>query len=261
MKSILAAKHRPALAQAAGSRTLLAFDFDGTLAPLVAHPAAAVMRARTARLLAALAGRYPCLIVSGRSKRDVTRRLGGARVIEVVGNHGADVGTTRRQAAAIVARARRQLTSPVAAVTGAWMEDKTYSLSLHYRDAPEPLRARALLRRAAARLAGVRVFDGKFVVNIVAAMSPHKGDAVERTRKRLDCDTIIYVGDDRTDEDVFRAVPRTRLLGIRVGCSPNTRADYCVATQRDVDDLLAALVKLRPDSPGARTTGSHEFSI
>jgi trehalose 6-phosphate phosphatase len=251
MKSILAARHRRALARAAESRTLLAFDFDGTLAPLVARPAAAVMRVRTARLLAALARRYPCLIVSGRSKRDVACRLGGAPVIEIVGNHGADSGRTRRRAGAIIARARRRLASAVASVTGAWMEDKTYSLSLHYREAREPRRARSRLWREAARLRGVRVFDGKFVVNVVAAISPHKGDAVESARKRLGCDTIVYVGDDHTDEDVFRAVSRARLLGVRVGCGADTRAGYCVPTQRDVDDLLAALVKLRRTvSPG-----------
>jgi trehalose 6-phosphate phosphatase len=88
MKYILSKSNRNILQQYAWSEVLVAFDFDGTLAPIVSEPGEARMRPTTRRLLQILARLYPCVIISGRAQTDASRRLEGIAVKEVYGNHG-----------------------------------------------------------------------------------------------------------------------------------------------------------------------------
>jgi len=83
MPDILARRHAPALAHFASSNVLVAFDYDGTLAPITAHPERARIRERTRRLLVAAAIRYPCIVISGRGWSDV-----GPIAYEAEGNDG-----------------------------------------------------------------------------------------------------------------------------------------------------------------------------
>ncbi|HKW02985.1 MAG TPA: trehalose-phosphatase [Vicinamibacterales bacterium] len=254
MKPILAAKYRPILAAFAHDRTLVAFDFDGTLAPIASRPADAAMRASTVRLLSIVARRYPCVIVTGRSLRDVTERLHGAPV-EIVGNHGAEPQAKGVDVRRVIARAKRAVTPIVKRWPGAWVEDKIYSLSVHYRQAEEAPASVAAVNRLGRRLPGIRVVPGKLVMNLVARGAPDKGIAVEAARRRHDCRRVIFVGDDYTDESVFREARPSRLLGVRVGPYENTRAGFGLRRQEEIDRLLAALVRLRPIAPAA---GSHK---
>jgi trehalose-phosphatase len=86
---------------------------------------------------------------------------------------------------------------------GVRIENKTFSVAVHYRRSREKKKARAAILEAAAALGPIRVIGGKQVVNILPEGAPHKGIALERERHRLRRDTAIYVGDDETDEDVF----------------------------------------------------------
>lgn len=246
MRNLLARRHAAALEGLARARVLLAFDFDGTLAPIVARPAAAAMRRRTARLLAEACRLYPCAIVSGRARADVLERLDGARPNHVVGNHGleptADADRYRRE----VAAARRALARRLAAEPGVEIEDKSYTLSVHYRRAPGQRAARAAIARAIGALpAPVRVIPGKSVVNVLPADAPGKGDAVRRLRRLDGLDRCLYVGDDATDEEVFRLGGSEPLVGVRVGASRSSAAAYCIVDQGEIDALLGRLVKLR----------------
>ena len=92
MRDLLHPRHRAAIARfVREGRVLVAFDYDGVLAPLVADPAGAPMRASTRRLLRRLSSLAPCAVVSGRSWRHTARLVGGA-VPVVVGNHGFELG-------------------------------------------------------------------------------------------------------------------------------------------------------------------------
>jgi trehalose 6-phosphate phosphatase len=86
---------------------------------------------------------------------------------------------------------------------------------------------------------------GKQVLNILPPDAPHKGMALERARERFGCDTAIYVGDDETDEDVFQLDQPGRLLAVRVGSARSTAATFQLTNQREVDQLLRALVSYR----------------
>ena len=80
MKDLLHPRHRPAIARLAGvgtpERVLIAFDYDGVLAPLVRHPSGARMRPVTRALLADLVERYPVAVVSGRDWKTTHRFVG-----------------------------------------------------------------------------------------------------------------------------------------------------------------------------------------
>jgi len=260
MKPILADAQRRVLETFATDRTLVALDFDGTLAPITDHPAKAGMRPSTARLLAEVARRYPCVIVSGRARDDVARLVRPVPV-DVVGNHGAEPVRAHADPRSPVARARRAL-APIAALwEGVWIEDKAYSLSLHYRNARHPRGARAALAAAARDLPGVRVFHGKRVLNVVDRTAPDKGDAVEAARRARGCSAVIFVGDDETDEHVFRGGRRAPLLGIRVGRSTRSGAHFYLRDQGAIDALLAALVRLRPAAAELGRTMTHDHDV
>jgi trehalose 6-phosphate phosphatase len=232
-----------ALAGFARDRTLVALDFDGTLAAITGCPRAAQLRRETRGLLDALTARYPCVIVTGRTRGDVEARVRPVR-IEVIGNHGVDAIDHRPDVRRAVARARQAMAPVVSAIPGAWLEDKQDSLALHYRHAENRGAARRTLSNAATAVSGVVVLPGKAVLNVVARGAPDKRAAIDLVRQRRRCRKVIYIGDDETDETVFRP-PRQRLLGIRVGRPSRTHAQFRLPAQRDVDRVLLALVRLR----------------
>jgi trehalose 6-phosphate phosphatase len=134
------------------------------------------------------------------------------------------------------------------------LEDKVYSLAVHYRRSRNKKRVKALVEELASTLDQVRVIGGIEVVNIVPADAPHKGMALERERARLKCDTAIYVGDDVTDEDVFALDQPGRLLTIRVGQKLASQADYFIKSQAEIDTLIGRLISLREEKGGADAT-------
>jgi len=242
MHDILAPARRGVLDRFARSRPLLAFDFDGTLAPIVADPARAAMRASTRRLLERAAGAYPCIVISGRSRADVVKRLHGVRLSGVVGNHGLEPWHAAPRLAREVRRWVPLLEARLRGVAGVVVEDKGLSIAVHYRRSRDKRHARARILGAAARLGPARLMGGKQVLNILPAGAPDKRLALERARARLECGTAVYVGDDETDEDVFRLARPGRLLAIRVGRKRGSAAPYYIRTQADIDRLLRRLL-------------------
>ncbi|MFN2546396.1 MAG: trehalose-phosphatase [Myxococcales bacterium] len=267
MKDVFSSAGRRALEEMALSNVLLAFDYDGTLAPLVPRPDKASLRASTRMLLARVASAYPCAVVSGRARADVARRLADLPFLRIVGNHGAEwEGAAPPIPRAVVGAWRRKMARACAALPGVEIEDKTFSLSVHWRRARDKRSARASILEAAGRVESARIIHGKDVVSIVHADASHKGDAVVEIGRQLGCDTAIYVGDDVTDEDVFMLGRPGRLLTVRVGRGAGSRAHYFLADQAKIDHLLALLFafrrgvvtlpRWRPRSPSIRSRSS-----
>jgi trehalose 6-phosphate phosphatase len=223
---------------------MLAFDFDGTLTPIVADRAAARVSPRTLTLLESVCALYPCAVISGRSRADVAPRLGKARVKHVIGNHGIEPGFNLGRFERSMRQALARLQHSLSEFDGIEFENKRYSLAIHYRKSGDRRRALSAIKRAISELASVRSVPGKLVVNVVPLSSPHKGDALVKVRQIENADTVLYVGDDITDEDVFRlAVPG--LIAIRVGKSLHSAAPYYIASQSEIDRLLARLLDLK----------------
>lgn len=249
MKDLLLKREREVLAQLAWSKTLLAFDFDGTLAPIVVERTEAAMRPSTRALFKETCELYPTAVISGRGRDDVLSRLDGCEVKYVIGNHGLEPTAASPRMASLLDEARAACLRLASSSPGLDLEDKRYSLALHYRRSRTKRAAVRAIQRLVKRLeTPLRVIPGKYVVNLLPPGTPHKGDALVAIRSLEKADTAIYVGDDATDEDVFRLDQPGRLLTVRVGRSSASAATHYVQGQRDVDALLRALIRHRREA-------------
>jgi trehalose 6-phosphate phosphatase len=241
----LAPARRPLLERLAGSRLLLAFDYDGVLAPLVRAPEGTAMRPRTRQLLVEVARRYPVAVISGRARADLARRVAVPGIV-LVGNHGFELGRPAQvspAAAGRIARWEQEIAARLDGVPGWRIEHKVSTLSIHYGLRRDWRSVGKRVAAAGAALRGARLVPGKRVLNVLPASFPDKGDAVARLLARRRLDVALFLGDDVTDEDVF-ALGEPRVVGVRVGPG-RTGARWRLAGRRDVDALLARLAELR----------------
>lgn len=245
MTNILGDKQRAVLDGFLRQRVLVAFDFDGTLAPIVRDPAAAALPAKTRRLLEQVARLYPCTVISGRARHDVLERVAGIPLRAVFGNHGVEPIRNPRATRRLVEGWQATLARALPVIPGVIVEDKGVSLALHYRKARRRPQVRRLLLQAARRLPGTRIMDGKMVVNVLPAGAGDKGTALLGLCRRLRCAAAIYLGDDDNDEDAFALAERGPLLGIRVGRSRRSKARYFLPRQTAINTLLTRLIRAR----------------
>jgi trehalose 6-phosphate phosphatase len=239
-----------------GPGTLFAFDLDGTLAPIAADPGGIRVPAAVQEALADLRNRAMIAIITGRSRKDAQRHL---RVVPqyLVGNHGAEglPGWEPRE------EEFRQLTGgwkkqlrrsiPGDGDSGIVVENKGMSLSVHYRNAPDRGAARSLVLDAIRQLIpGPRVVGGKYVENLLPAEAPDKGEALVQLMRRAGREKGFFVGDDRTDEDVFR-LDGDRFFTVRVGTGRKSQARFFLRGQREIPLLLGHI----NDSLTRRDTG------
>ncbi len=257
MKSALSPAAVSDLRQFLHGRLLLAFDLDGTLAPIAARPEEARVPDEVQQLLAALAVRTPVAIVTGRAVRDARRMLWFTPRY-FVGNHGAEGIPGTEAAGPGYVRVCRKWTAAVRAsrihdrLPGTLVEDKGYSLALHYRLARSPEQARdALLDVVRTLDPAPRIVAGKRVLNLVPPDAPHKGDALRELIAHARTDRAVYIGDDITDEDVFELrLPGVRT--IRVEPEGETAADFFLARQQDVGALLREVARILASTPTQR---------
>jgi trehalose-phosphatase len=119
-------------------------------------------------------------------------------------------------------------------------------LAIHYRRARNRATAHQHIIESLAKLnAPIRLVEGICVVNVVPKDAPNKADAVRAIQRHFNATQVLYVGDDVTDEDVFRYSTKPSWLGVRVESSTTTAADYFLCRQREIDWLLARLIRLR----------------
>lgn len=255
MGNILAANHRSILSAFAFSRVLIGLDYDGTLAPIDSNPARAHMRQRTRRLLGCVAQYYPCVVISGRSRADLSRRLDLEHLWQVIGNHGLEPSVHSAEAAHRVRDWVDLLRRRLKSYSGLVVEDKRYSVTLHYRDVRDKAHVRAAIASAVIGLPDVRVLGGKESVNLLLRHGANKGVALQNARAHLARDVAIYIGDDETDEDAFRSGPCDQLLAIRVGRGRGSCAHHHLESQADIDELLQALLAFRAPRSQAADRG------
>ncbi|MGH9508360.1 MAG: trehalose-phosphatase [Terriglobales bacterium] len=245
MRYILASRCRPVLTEFAASKGLIAFDFDGTLAPLASRPERAAIRRTTRRLLSRLTTLYPCVVASGRARGDVRVRLQGVNVVEILGNHGIEPWNTSPKIQAAVKRWKARLEKPLADFSGVVLEDKKYSLAVHYRHARRKEEVQRTIVQVARALRDARLVGGIEVVNLLPRGGPNKGLAVKRALVHCGCDAVLYAGDDDTDEDVFTLGSSVPIVSIRVGRNGESCADYYLRTQKEIERLIRVLIELR----------------
>ncbi len=229
---------------------LCLFDFDGTLAPLEPDPAGVMLPLPVQSRLQALQRRAAVGIVTGRSLRDMQSRL-AFRPDYVIGNHGLEGVPGAGEAPAALALTcglwRRWLQAHIEAIDPAiWVEDKRLSLSLHYLHANDPARAAGQLSALFPQLDPVpRVIAGKYIFNLLPGDRGDKGFAVQSLMRHTKHAVALYVGDDATDEDVFR-LHDPGILSVRVGQTEHSAADWFIDDHRAIEALLDRLLEWLP---------------
>lgn len=221
MQHLFSPEGDAALAATMRLRPLMAFDFDGTLAHIVARPQDARISTAVATRLKRLARQLPVAIVTGRAANDVRERL-GFEPHYIVGNHGAEDEANRRRADALrgaLDPLRETLAARADALSAACVtvEDKGQSIALHYRLSRDRDAALALIDDLLApQRRDLHIFAGKMVVNATAADAPDKADAVRALLQRCKARSAFFAGDDVNDEPVFEAAAPDWLT-VRVG--------------------------------------------
>jgi trehalose 6-phosphate phosphatase len=223
-------------------RPLVGFDFDGTLVALSEHPSEVALTAETRSLLARLAGRVPVVVITGRSRADVSSRLDGLPLYGVAGNHGVEPFGETQEVVELVAGWRATLLRELAKRPGVAIEDKRFSLTVDYRHAPDLEATRDAINAAARRLPHARLLGGRHAdFNIAPDNAPNKGTALAAFMQQAGCNAAIYVGDDRTDEDAFR-LEMPSFAAIRVGRREHSAAPYFLDAQTETDRLIELLL-------------------
>lgn len=250
--------------RAALSKLLFLFlDYDGTLTPIVRRPELALLSSEARdvlRQLRLLPG-VEIGIISGRTLANL-KKLISVSGIFYAGNHGYEIqgpGLTysypgseeiKRCLGKIAARLKRVLSG----IKGLFVEDKGYTISIHYRQVrslKKVFEAKNIVKTelAALRNNPLALSGGKKAWEIRPTAQWHKGKAVslilrhvEKMEKKKF--SAVYIGDDRTDEDAFRCLNGASIAVVS-GTQKRSHAKYYVRSSGEVLKFLGQLIKLR----------------
>ncbi|TKB82061.1 MAG: trehalose-phosphatase [Nitrospira sp.] len=248
MMYLLSPEGREAMRVVAGGPILYAFDFDGTLAKISPDRESVKLTRSIHEWLVELAKRAPCAVISGRALSDLAPRVNGA-VPYLIGNHGLESpltpSVTLLWADGICAGWRAAIKgelAPQLADLGIDVEDKRYSLTLHYREREEEDSIRPILLTLLSRLGPApRLIIGKQSINLLPPGKGGKGAAALALMRHLRQPGFFFIGDDETDEDVF-ALTEGLAMGVRVGPRAGSRAKFYIKHQGEIEDVLRFLI-------------------
>jgi trehalose-phosphatase len=229
-------------------------DYDGTLTPIVSRPEKALLSDSMRQTLQALTTQTSVAVLSGRDLDDIRQRVNIAAIV-YAGSHGFDIAGPRELRKEVATEflpkldvAENELGKELATIGGARVERKRFSVAAHYRqvnesDIPKVERA---VTEVAARYRELRRMEGKKVYELLPDIDWDKGKAVLWLLETLGLERgkirPIYIGDDRTDEDAFRALGQ-RGVGILVSeQSQPTAASYSLKDPTEVERFLRKLV-------------------
>jgi trehalose 6-phosphate phosphatase len=234
-------------------RVAVFLDYDGTLTAIVSQPENAWLSDSMRQALQELAVRARVAILSGRDLDDVRRRVNIDSIV-YGGSHGFDIAGPRGLHMQMATDflldldvAEKELHEGLDGIPGARVERKRFSVAAHYRNVKE--NDVAAVERAfggvAARHPELRRIDGKKVYELLPHIAWDKGKAVIWLLETLGLDREnvrpVYIGDDRTDEDAFRALQQSG-IGILVSeQSQPTAASYSLKDPAEVERFLRAV--------------------
>ncbi len=231
-------------------------DYDGTLTPIVDDPDAALIPPATRATIEALADATLVAIVSGRDLDDVRAKV-GVPGIAYAGSHGFDIlhpdGTRHQLATAhveVLDQAEGVLLERLADAPGARVERKRFAIAVHDRqvsDAAVRDRIAATVREVGDAHDELRVTGGKRIHELRPAIDWDKGRAIDALLVELEAtDRLpIYLGDDLTDEDGFRAVVAHGGIGVVVRGEDDHRDTLAAAVLDTPADARRFLEELR----------------
>ena len=235
----------------------VAIDFDGTLAPIVSRPQDARILPRAQQALDVLreAQGVRIVLLTGRSLAGLAETKVQSDGWVLSGSHGAEIvgipGLEGENESALTEAerdrlhgAKRRVQRALGLVPGVRLEDKPFGFAVHTREVADPVEAEELLTAAVeiGQAAGLQTREGKCVREL-AVRESNKGDVLGRIRAALPAAPVLFLGDDVTDEDVFKVLG-TDDLGIKVG-EGDTAASERIADPESAAAVLAMLAQLR----------------
>ena len=253
-----------AVARRVGDRHLLLLtDYDGTLAELAPTPAEAVLTdaAREALRRVAAIDRLTLGVVSGRRLSDVSERV-GSPVAYVAGLHGLEIEGrsaafrhySLNPARPIIDKLATEAALHLSWCPGVLLENKTYALTCHVRLVPDELAESALgtfeaIAEPYLEVGTLRMLIGARAMELLPAADWNKGRAVDWIRRQVSRKVgqtvpVLYLGDDRTDEDAFTAL-REDDFAVGVGLRPHSHMiDGRLSGPAAVGEFLELVAKL-----------------
>ena len=240
---------RTALRQLARTKHLLVgCDYDGTLSPIVSNPNEARPLPEAVSILRHLASLpdTTVAVISGRALRDLAAMSRLPVEIDLVGSHGAefDLGSISGLGEETVHRLE-EVTAECVRITegrvGTLLEPKPSGVAVHVRRASRADAAAVLdeLHELFDNDESVHITTGKEVLEL-SVIKADKGTAMEKLRTDHDATAAMFIGDDVTDEHVFKALHADTDLSVKVG-DGETAAGYRVGDPQDVLEVLAVL--------------------
>lgn len=228
----------------------LLLDYDGTLTPIVESPDSAFLSANIRSLLMKLRQYMPVAVISGRNLEDIKERVGVDGII-YAGNHGAEIWDGKEIVKTQGLDIRRdlleefldKLKTRLAHIEGLLIEDKGITASVHFRLVK--IKDLAEFFDIFSEIAGkyensFKITSGKKVFEIRSPGAWNKGDAISWIMENAGKDKLpIYIGDDITDEDAYRAIEGK---GISICIGISSEADFYLEHQREVEALLQYLL-------------------
>jgi len=224
--------------------SLFAFDLDGTLAPIVNNYLAAKVTEPFKTTLERLHNYVKVAVITGRSRKDALAILGFEPHL-LIGNHGAEwpiqeVGRNWNHVQ-LCLKWQESLYGVLSYIKGIEFEFKGESISLHYRKTDDPEQALTHINTAIEDLDPLpQRIDGKFVVNLLPVDALTKGGALVAAMEMFGSKRAIFIGDDETDEDVFR-LKNVDVFGIHIGQDGQTAAPYYLKKQAALLGLLNSM--------------------
>jgi alpha,alpha-trehalase len=230
-------------------------DYDGTLTPIVDDPKEATLPDKTKKVIKRLAQYYSVAVISGRDLGDVQTMV-DIDSIAYAGSHGFDIagpgGRYRNQEMGepflpTLERAEQQLRKAVSDIPGARIEHKRFAVTAHYRQvrSADIDKVKQRFDRIASHHPELRKSAGKKVIELRPNVNWDKGRALFYLLEALYTDSSrvvpLYIGDDTTDEDAFRAI-NDRGVAVVVGREKRqTTAHYMLRDPEEVAKFLQEL--------------------
>ncbi len=236
-------------------KKVIFLDYDGTLTPIVERPELAVLSPEMRATIKHLSEKYTVAIVSGRMREDV-EKLVGIKGIFYAGSHGFDImgpGFSMVQPEVekivpVISQVIKELSRKLGDVPGIIIEKKKFSVAVHYRLVAQQYLSliSETVNKIVQEKKELRLMSGKKVFEILPDIDWDKGKAVRWIMDALKVSwqdvCVVYIGDDVTDEYVFRTL-RTRGFGILVSDEHReSAADFQLSSTEEVKKLFEKVI-------------------